>query len=126
MFNLKEKIKYRRQSINQNFGKAKYITMEKFSENDNFNELLPIKTVTCEKYSKIKTLNEIILNILLEQEGDNDREIEIKEKTSSEFDLKYRTNLFQIEGFTTNDFFSETVENNSRDVCPSISATAFV
>ena len=52
MFNLKQKIKYRnilRQSINQNFGKAKYIIMENFSENDNFNELLPIKTVTCEK-----------------------------------------------------------------------------
>ena len=58
-------IKYRnilRRSINQNFEKAKYI-MENFSENDNFNELLAIKTVTSEKYSKIKTLNEDILNI---------------------------------------------------------------
>ena len=66
--------------------------MENFSENDNFNELLAIKTVTGEKHSKIKTLNEDILNILLEQEGDNDREIETEEKTSEEFDLKYRTN----------------------------------
>ena len=38
--------------------------MENFSENDNFNELLAIKTVTGEKYSKIKTLNEDILIIL--------------------------------------------------------------
>ena len=128
MLNLKEKIKYRsilRRSINQNFEKAKYIT-EKFSENDNFNELLAIKTVAGEKYSKIKTLNEDILNILFEQEGDNDREIEIEEKTSDEFDLKYRTNLFQIEGFMTNDSISETAENNSREVRPSTSATAFV
>ena len=59
MLTLKEKIKYRnilRPSINQNFEKAKYIK-EKFSENDNFNELLAIKTVAGEKYSKIKTLN---------------------------------------------------------------------
>ena len=100
--------------------------MEKFSENDNFNELLAIKTVAGEKYSKIKTLNEDILNILFEQEEDNDREIEIEEKTSDEFDLKYRTNLFQIEGFMTNDSISETAENNSREVRPSTSATAFV
>ena len=100
--------------------------MEKFSENDNFNELLAIKTVAGEKYSKIKTLNEDILNILFEQEGDNDREIEIEEKTSDEFDLKYRTNLFQIEGFMTNDSISETAENNSREVRLSTSATAFV
>ena len=82
MLNLKEKIKYRsilRRSINQNFEKAKYIT-EKFSENDNFNELSAIKTVASEKYSKIKTLNGDILNILFEQEGGNDREIEIEEK----------------------------------------------
>ena len=82
MLNLKEKIKYRsilRRSINQNFEKVKYIT-EKFSENDNFNELLAIKTVAGEKYSKIKTLNGDILNILFEQEGGNDREIEIEEK----------------------------------------------
>ena len=82
MLNLKEKIKYHkilRHSINQNFEKAKYI-MESFSENDNFNELLAIKTVTDEKYSKIKTLNEDILNVLFKQEGDNDREIEIEEK----------------------------------------------
>ena len=64
-----------RRSKNQNFEKAKYI-MENFSENDNFNELLAIKTVTGEKYSKIKTLNKVILNILL-KEGDNDKEIEI-------------------------------------------------
>ena len=37
--------------------------MENFSENDNFNKLLAIKTVTSKKYSKIKTLNEDILNI---------------------------------------------------------------
>ena len=152
MLNLKENIKYRnilRRSINQNFEKAKYI-MENFSENDNFNELLAIKTVTSEKYLKIKTLNEDILNIpysnkfwrgenlaqlaqngknrqiksakfspcklLFEQEGDNDREIESEKKTSDEFDLKYRTNLFQIEGFMTNDSISETAENNSREV----------
>ena len=82
MLNLKEKIKYRyilRRSITQNFEKAKY-NMENFSENDDFNKLLAIKMVTGEKYSKIKTLNEDILNILLKQEGDNAREIEIKEK----------------------------------------------
>ena len=65
MLNLKENIKYRnilRRSINQNFEKAKYI-LENFSENDNSNELLAIKTVTSEKYFKIKTLNEDILNI---------------------------------------------------------------
>ena len=62
--------------------------MENFSENDNFNELLAIETVAGEKYSKIKTLNEDILNILLEQEGYNDKETEIEEKTSDEFDLK--------------------------------------
>ena len=82
MLNLKEKIKYRyilRRSITQNFEKAKY-NMENFSENDDCNKLLAIKMVTGEKYSKIKTLNEDILNILLKQEGDNAREIEIKEK----------------------------------------------
>ena len=82
MLNLKEKIKYRyilRRSITQNFEKAKY-NMENFSENDDLNKLLAIKMVTGEKYSKIKTLNEDILNILLKQEGDNAREIEIKEK----------------------------------------------
>ena len=82
MLNLKEKIKYRyilKRSTTQNFEKAKY-NMENFSENDNFNKLLAIKMVTGEKYSKIKTLNEDILNILLKQEGDNAREIEIKEK----------------------------------------------
>ena len=68
--------------------------MENFSENDNFNELLAIETDTGEKYSKIKTLNEDILNTLLEQEGDNDRKIEIEEKTSNEFDIRYRTNLY--------------------------------
>ena len=30
--------------------------MENFSENDNFNKLFAIKTVTGEKYSKSKTL----------------------------------------------------------------------
>ena len=82
--------------------------MENLSENDNFNQLLAIKTVTGEKYSKTKTLNEDILNTLLEQEGDNDKEIEIEEKTSDEFHLKYRSNLFQIEGFMTNGSLSET------------------
>ena len=100
--------------------------MENVPGNDNFNELLAIKTVTGEKYSKIKTLNEDILNVLLEQEGDNDTEIEIEEKGSDEFDLKYRTNLFQIGGFMTNDSFSETAENDSRDARRSTSATVFV
>ena len=70
MLNLKEKIKYCnifRRSINQNFEKAKCI-MENFSEYDNFNERLAIKTVTDEKYPKLRTLNKDILNILLEQE----------------------------------------------------------
>ena len=80
--------------------------MENFSEDDNFNELLPIKTVTGEKYSKIKTLNQDVLNILLEQDGDNDKKIEIEGKTFDKFDLKYRANLFQIEGFMRNDSFS--------------------
>ena len=100
--------------------------MENFSENDNFNELVAIKTVTGEKYSKIKTLNEDIFNILLEQVGDNDRKTEIEKKTSDEFDLKYRINLFQIESFMTKNSFSETAENNSREVHPNISAAAFV
>ena len=65
------------------------------------------------------------MNILLEEEGDNDREIEIEEKTSDEFDLKYRTNLFHV-GFMTNDSISETAENTSREVGLSTSATAFV
>ena len=46
------------------------------------------------------------MNILLEQDGDNDKKIEIEGKTFDEFDLKYRTNLFQIEGFMRNDSFS--------------------
>ena len=54
--------------------------MENLSENDNFNELLAMKTVTGKRYSKIKILNKDILNILLEQEGGNDREIEVEEK----------------------------------------------
>ena len=52
--------------------------------------------------------------------------IEIEEETSDEFDLKYRTNLFQIEAFMTSDSFSETAENNSREVRPNTSATVFV
>ena len=48
------------------------------------------------------------------------------EKTSDEFNLKYTTNLFQIEGFMANDSISETGETNSREVCPSTSVTAFV
>ena len=47
--------------------------------------------------------------------------LKLRKKTSNEFDLKYRTNLFQIEGFMTNDSFSETAENNSREVRPSTS-----
>ena len=66
------------------------------------------------------------MNISFRQEGDNDKEIEIEKKTSDEFDLKYRTNLFQIEGFMANDSISETAEGNSRNVRPSTSATAFV
>ena len=65
MLNLKEKIKYRnilRRSINQKniiFEKAKFIM-------ENFDKLIAIKTVTSKKYSKIKTLNDDILNTLLE------------------------------------------------------------
>ena len=62
--------------------------MEKFSVNDNFNKLLAIKTIAGGKYSKIKTLNVDIFNILLEGRRDNDKEIEIEEKTSDELDLK--------------------------------------
>ena len=50
------------------------------------------------------------MNILLGQKGDNDKEIEIEEETTDEFDLKYRTNLFQIERFMANGSFPETVE----------------
>ena len=39
------------------------------------------------------------MNILLKEEGDYDKEIEIEEKNFNEFDLKYTTNLFQIESF---------------------------
>ena len=66
------------------------------------------------------------MTILLEQEGDNDRNIEIEEITSDEFDLKYRANLFETEGFMTNDSLSGTAENNSREVRPTTSAIAFV
>ena len=66
------------------------------------------------------------MNILFEQEGDNDRETETEEKNSDEFNLKYTTNLFQIEGFMTNDSISETGETNSREVRLSTSVTAFV
>ena len=66
------------------------------------------------------------MNALLKQEGNNDREIDIDEKTSNKFGLKYRTNLFQIECFITNSSFSETAENNSREVRPRTSATTFV
>ena len=63
--------------------------------------------------------------MLLEGEKDNNKEIEIKEKTSNEYDLKYRTNLFQI-GFMTDDSFSETIEDNPKDVRPNNSAIAIV
>ena len=39
------------------------------------------------KSSKFKTLNDGILTVALEREGDNNKEIEIEEKTSDEFDL---------------------------------------
>ena len=39
------------------------------------------------------------MNILLKEEGDYDKEIEIEEKNFDKFDLKYTTNLFQIESF---------------------------
>ena len=126
MLNLKESIKYRnnlRRAINQNFEKAKYI-IQNVSENNNSNELLAIKTITGENYFKIKALNEDIWNKLLEQEGDNDREIEIEEKTCDKLDLEYRKNFFQIEGFMTNNSFFKTTENNSRQGRPSTSATA--
>ena len=42
--------------------------------------------------------------------------LKLRKELSDEFDLKYRTNLFQIEGFMTNDSISETTD--SRDVCP--------
>ena len=63
--------------------------------------------------------------MLLEQDGDNDKETKTKEKTSDKFDVKCRSNLYQIEGFMANDFFSETAKDNSRDVRRSTSATAF-
>ena len=51
------------------------------------------------KSSKFKTLNDGILTVALEREGDNNKEIEIEEKTSDEFDLNSRTNLISIEDF---------------------------
>ena len=51
------------------------------------------------KSSKFKTLNDGILTVALERVGDNNKEIEIEEKTSDEFDLNSRTNLISIEGF---------------------------
>ena len=65
------------------------------------------------------------MDLLLEQEGDDDREIEIEEKTCDEFDLKYRTDLFQI-SFVTNGSLSETAENRSKKVRASSSETTFV
>ena len=70
-----------RRSINQNFEKAKYI-MENFSENDNFDELLAIKTVTGEKYSKIKTLNEDILIILSSKKEIMTEKLKLRKKLS--------------------------------------------
>ena len=63
--------------------------------------------------------------MLLEQEGNNDREIETEEKTSDEFDLKYRMNFIQI-GFMTINSFSEIAENNSREVRPRTSGPTFM
>lgn len=39
--------------------------------------------------------------------------METKEWNLRRTDLKYRANVFQIEGFMTNDSFSETVGDNS-------------
>lgn len=50
------------------------------------------------------------MNILLEQEGDNEKEIEIDEKTSGKFDLKCRTNLFGT-GFIASFSFSKFAED---------------
>ena len=66
------------------------------------------------------------MNILLEQEEDNDKETKIEEKTSNKFDLKYRTNLSQIEGFVANDSFTKTAEDKLRDVRSSTSVKAFL
>ena len=63
--------------------------------------------------------------MLLEQEGNNDRDIETEEKTSDEFDLKYRMNFIQI-GFMTINSFSEIAENNSREVRPRTSGRTFM
>ena len=55
MLNLKEKIKHSnilRRFINQNFEKATNI-MEKFSENDNFNELLAKSTLKLKLSARI-------------------------------------------------------------------------
>ena len=50
------------------------------------------------------------MNILLEQEGDNEKEIEIDEKTSGKFDLNCRTNLFGT-GFMASFSFSKFAED---------------
>ena len=50
------------------------------------------------------------MNILLEQEGDKEKEIEIDEKTSEKFDLKCRTNLFET-GFMASFSFSKFAED---------------
>ena len=86
------------------------------------------KTATGKKYSIINPLNDwYFLEISLDAERDIDKEIETEERTSDELDLKYRRNLFQIEGFMTNDSFSEeSVEDNSKDICPSTSSAGFV
>ena len=85
------------------------------------------KTATGKKYSIINPLNDwCFLQISLDAERDIDKEIETEGRTSDELDLKYRRNLFQIEEFMTNDSFSESVEDSSKDVCPSTSSSAFV
>ena len=38
------------------------------------------------------------------------KKLKLRKKTSDQFELKHRINLFQIECFMTKDFFSETVE----------------
>ena len=49
------------------------------------------------------------------EERDNYKEIEIDRKISDKFPWKFRRNLFQIEGFMTDNSFYESVEDNSRD-----------
>ena len=49
------------------------------------------------------------------EERDNYKEIEIDRKIANKFPWKFRRNLFQVEGFMTDNSFYESVEDNSRD-----------